>query len=88
MKQQKKYQEDLAKQGYLSVINFMAHVEKTAKKKAHMEQLVMSAMQGKQESEESEQESGESAPEELDTKALVSKCIAEVCCNEPLIYQS
>jgi hypothetical protein len=64
----------------------MAHVEKTAKKKAHMEQLVMSTMQGEQESEKSEQESGESVPEELDTKALVSKCITKVCCNEPLIY--
>jgi hypothetical protein len=66
----------------------MAHVEKTAKKKACMEQLVMSMMQGEQESKESKQESGESVPEELDIKALVSKCIAEVHFNEPLTYQS
>jgi hypothetical protein len=64
----------------------MAHVEKTAKKKACMEQLVMSTMQGKQESKESEQESGKSAPEELDTKALVFKRVAKVHCNEPLTY--
>jgi hypothetical protein len=66
--------EDLAKQGYLLVIDFIAHVKKTAKQKAHTEQLVMSTM-------DSEQESEESAPKELNIKDLVSKCIAEICCN-------
>lgn len=64
LKRCKKCQEDLAKQGYLPVFEFMAHMKEMAKKKAHVEQLVASATEHGQESEES-------TPEELDTEDLV-----------------
>ncbi len=71
LKQQKNFREDLAKQGYLPVFEFMAHMEETAKKRAHMEQLVTRAV-------ENEQVLEESAPEELDTEDLVSKRTRQV----------
>lgn len=71
LKRRKKCGEDLAKKGFLSVFEFMAVVKEKAQKKAHMEQLVARTM-------ESEQVSEESAPEELDTEDLVSKCVGQV----------
>jgi len=74
--------EDLAKQGYLSVFEFMAHVEEKTKKKAWMEQLVEMAAEGEQASEES-------VPEEMDTEDLVSECMSQVCQRrKPLTYQN
>ncbi len=79
LKRQKKCWEDLAKQGYLLVFEFMAHVEEKVKKSAHMKQLVTRAV-------ESEQVLDKSASEELDTKDLVSKHVGQVCCQELLIH--
>ena len=72
LKRHKKKQEALAAQGYLSVFDFMAHVEEKAKKKKRLEQLVTRAL-------ESKQVSKESAP--LDTEALVSKHVGQVRCR-------
>ena len=63
LKRRKKHREDLAKKGYLSVFEFIAHVKESAKKKEHMKQLVASATKCGHVSEESE-------PEELDTEEL------------------
>ncbi len=73
LKWQKKHQEDLEKQGYLLVFEFIAHVEEKNKKSTCMEQLVAWAA-------ESEQASEESAPEEMDTEDSVSKheCMSQV----------
>jgi hypothetical protein len=58
LKQCKKCREDLAKKGYLSVFDFMAHMKGKAKKRAHMAQLMERAAEcGKQASEESMAES-------------------------------
>ena len=71
LKHREQRREDLAKQGYLSVFKFMAHVEEKTKKKAWMEQLVEMAAEGEQASEES-------ALEEMDTEDLVSECVSQV----------
>ena len=82
----KKCQEDLAKQGYLFVFEFMDHVRENAKKRAHTEQLAARALECKQESEESmleeseestPEELEESMPEELDIKDLMSKHVGQ-----------
>ena len=71
LKRRKTFQEDLAKKGFLSVFDFIAHMEEKAKKKKDSEQLIARAS-------ESEQVLEGSAPEELDTEALVSKCAGQV----------
>ena len=62
------------------MFEFMAHVEDKAKKRACIEQLVTRAV-------ESEQVSEDSAPEELDTKDLVSKCVGQVRRQALLIHR-
>jgi hypothetical protein len=79
LKQCKKFQDDLAKKGYLSVFNFMAHVKETNKRKTDSRQLVARAS-------ESEQVSKESEPEELDTEALVSECMEQVRRRDLLMH--
>ena len=93
LKRRKKHKEDLAKQGFFSVFEFIAQVDNKAKKKAHLEQLVAKALEGEQELEESEQESEESVQvleesmhEELDTRALISKCMGQMHYQVVLIY--
>jgi hypothetical protein len=84
LKRHKKYREDLAKQGYLSVFEFVEHVNQRDKKRAHIEQLAAKAIECEQESE-----SEESVPQELDTKEssedLVFECVGQVRCKEVLM---
>jgi hypothetical protein len=80
LKRHKKCREDLAKQGYLSVFDFMAHVKESAEKRAHLEQLVSRASESKQVSEES-------ASEELDTITLVSKHVGQVRRRDLLMHR-
>ena len=81
LKWHRKNQENLSKQGYLSVFDFMAYVKKTTEKRSHLEQLVARAS-------ESEQviELKESAPEELDTEGLVSEHMDQVHCRDLLMH--
>ena len=74
-KRHKKYQEDLAKQGYFSVFKFLALVKERAQKKA--------LKQGQA------SESEESAPEELGTEISIvrSKHVGQVHRKEVLIYK-
>ncbi|KAI0005302.1 hypothetical protein BJV74DRAFT_792603 [Russula compacta] len=60
-------QENLAKQGYLSVLKFMAYVEKTANKRPHTERLTASPVGSKHPPES----------EESDTKDVVSKYMGQ-----------
>jgi hypothetical protein len=78
LKQHKKCQENLAKQGYLSVFEFIAYMEELAKKKEHLEQLTARTLEHDQELEESE-------TEEVDTNTLVSKHVSQVCCRDLLM---
>jgi hypothetical protein len=60
----------------------MTHVEKAAKKRACIEQLVARIVKGEKKSEESIPKSAS----ELDTEDLMSKCMGQVCHKEPLIH--
>jgi hypothetical protein len=82
LKRRKKIKENLAKQGYLSVFEFMTHVEETVKKRECIKQLVARAAEGEQESEESAPESAS----ELDTEDLVSKRVGQVRRKELLMH--
>jgi len=82
LKQYKRCREDLIKQGYLSVFEFIEHMKETAKKKTHVEKLVERAIEIRQESEKSE----ESALKELGTKDLVSKHVGQVCHQKVLTH--
>jgi hypothetical protein len=79
LKRRKKFQDDLAKKGYLSVFDFMAHVKETNKRKTDSRQLVARASESEQVSEESE-------PEELDTEALVSEHVEQVRHRDLLMH--
>ena len=79
LKWHKKCREDLAKQGYLSVFDFIIHVKKKKKRQTHLEQLMARTSK-------SEEESESSGPEELDTKALVSECMDQVHRRELLMH--
>jgi hypothetical protein len=83
-KRHKKCREVLAKQGYLSVFEFIAHMKELAKKKEDLEQLTAATLEDAEESEESE-------PEELDTKesdtdTLVSKHVSQVRRRDLLMH--
>ena len=82
LKQHKKCQEDLAKQGYLPVFEFMAHVEAVSKKKKHIEMVVTRAVESEPVSEESAPESSKS-----DTEDLMSKRVGQVCHKKLLIHR-
>ncbi len=78
----KQLQEDLRKKGYPLLFDFIAYVENKAKKKAHLEWLVTMASERHEQLEVSESEESEgSAPEELDTGALVSEHTGQVRCK-------
>lgn len=81
LKRREKCREELAKQGYLSVFDFMAHVKETAEKKAHLEHLVAMTLESEQVSD-----SEESGLEELDTEALVSKHVDQVRRRDLLMH--
>jgi hypothetical protein len=81
LKRHKQFQEDLAKKGYFSVFDFMAHVKEKAKKKEHLEQLMARELERIQVSD-----SEESAPEELDPETLVSKCVDQVRHRDLLVH--
>jgi hypothetical protein len=67
----------------------MARVEDKAKEKARLERLVTMALERHEQLEVSEsEESEESAPEKLDTGALVSKHTGQVCCERLLMHQN
>jgi hypothetical protein len=78
LRRHRKQQKDLAKQGYLPLFDYTAHMKEKA---AHQEQLIAGALEGEQVSEES-------APES-DTEALVfkrvAKCVAQVRCRDFLM---
>ncbi len=70
------------------MFDFMAHVDKKARKQVHMEQLVTREMEHKQASKSNASESSASklcAPE-LDTEDLVSEGVGQVCHREPLMH--
>ena len=83
LKRHKRYQEELAKQGYLPVFEFIACSKEKARKREHMEQLVARARVT-----EIEQESKESASEEVDTKDLMSECAGQVRHRNLLMHQN
>jgi hypothetical protein len=83
LKRHKKVRENHAKQGYLSVFEFIAYAKEKAKKR---EQLMARAAQAR--AIEIEQESEESAPEdgeEVDTEDLVSERVGQVRCRKVLM---
>ena len=90
----KKHQEDLACKGFLSVSEFMAHVDDQAKKKARIEELIRLTLKAS-ESEESGPEVGheqdsrseKSVPDLLITTALESKCVCQVHHRELLMLR-
>lgn len=81
LKRHKNFREDLAKKGFLSVFDFMAHMKETAQKKVCLEQLVPRELESEQVSD-----SEESAPEELDTEALVSEHTDQVRRKDLLMH--
>ena len=92
--QRKKHQEDLAHKGFLSVSEFMAHVDDQAKKKACLGELVRLTLEASK-SEESGPEVGhkqdskseKSVPDLLITAALESKCVCQVHHRELLMLR-
>ena len=101
LKRRKKHQEDLAKQGYLSVFKFTAYV-KEKNKTIHMDQLVEKPLESKQVMEENAIEvldseesiievievSEDGDCEVLDTEILVPRCMGpdhQVRCTELLM---
>ena len=74
LRRRRTHREDLAKQGYLSVFEFMAHVEKTTNKRPHTERLT------------ARPDESESAPEESDTEDVVFKGMGQVRVMEPLTH--
>jgi hypothetical protein len=88
LRRRKKLQEDLRKKGYPSLFDFMARAEDKAKKKARLERLVTMASERPEQLEVSESEESEgSAPEELDTGALVSEHTGQVRRKQLLMHR-
>jgi hypothetical protein len=70
----KKRREDLAKQGFLSMFDFIAHSKEKACRKAQMEQLVAKTLESKRAKTVLEEESSES---ESDTEELMPEHMSQ-----------
>jgi hypothetical protein len=75
LKRQKNYQEDLAKQGQLSLFGYMAHMENKVKERAHLERLVARTLESEQVSDL-----------ESEAEALVSERVNQVRRRELLMH--
>jgi len=78
LKRRKKFRDDLAKQGFLSVFDFLAHVKARDAAKNKAGQCLERATEIEQGPEEIKQESEESAPEEIEAEPLTLKRVGQV----------